>query len=89
MNEITLSSGLHRFAEDCVRDGRYGSVTEVVEAGLRLLRRVEAERAAFVTSLEEAEAEGERDGFLSIEEVNADVMAAIDAAARASNSEAA
>jgi hypothetical protein len=43
-----------------------------VAAGVGLLQRVERERAAFVRSLEEAEAEADRDGWCSLDEVMAD-----------------
>jgi hypothetical protein len=39
----------------------------------------EERRVAFVASLEAAVAEGERDGFLTTEDVEADVQTAIDA----------
>lgn len=42
---------------------------EVARAALRLLQEREERRAAFVRSLEEAVAEGERVGFVSVEEV--------------------
>jgi hypothetical protein len=47
-----------------------------------LLRQQEAARAAFVTSLEEAEAEGERDGFFTIDEVMREMDELIEKAER-------
>jgi antitoxin ParD1/3/4 len=55
------------------------NVSEVVRSGLRMLQEVEERRAAFVTSLEAARAEGLREGLATVEEVEADVRAAIDA----------
>jgi putative addiction module CopG family antidote len=81
MNAITLPPDLERFADDIVAQGRFRDVAEVVRAGVTLLQHAEAERAAFVASLEEARAEGELDGLLTIEEVEADVRAAIAAVA--------
>lgn len=78
---LTLPPELERFAAEAVAAGRYRDVTEMVQTGMRLLQRAEEERTAFVRSLEEAQAEGERDGFLTLEEVEADVLAAIDAVA--------
>ena len=46
-------------------------MTPLVQAGVALLQRAEAEPAAFVKSLDDSIAEGERDGFLTAEEVAA------------------
>jgi len=62
MDGMTLSLELARFAEAALAAGRYGDLVEVVAAGLSLLCQ-ESERAASVGSLEEAEAESEREGF--------------------------
>ncbi len=78
MPNVSLSPELERFAEACVKSGRYNSVSEVTRAALRLLQETEAWKAALLASLKEAEAEGERDGFFTIEEVEADMRAAID-----------
>lgn len=76
---VHLTPELERFAQSCVESGRFNNVSEVVRSGLRLLQDVEERRAAFVASLEAAVREGERDGFSTAEEVEADVQAAIDA----------
>lgn len=83
MTEPNLSMELEQFAEDCVRSGRYDSVAQVAEAAMRLLRAAEAERATFIAMLEEAEAEGERNGFLTIEEVEREMDEVIDTTVRA------
>lgn len=75
---VKLSPALEKFAEDCVAEGRYGDVNEVVNSALHLLQDQEARRQAFVRSLEEAQAEAERDGYFTIEEVVAEMKAAID-----------
>ena len=49
----------------------------MVRAGVALLQRAEAERAAFVKSLDDSIGEDERDGFLTAEEVAARVRATI------------
>lgn len=83
MDGITLTPELEQFAEEVVAAGRYRDVSEVVQAGVALLKQAEAEVSAFVSSLEEARAEGERDGFLTAAQVERRVRAAIaDAAAR-------
>jgi antitoxin ParD1/3/4 len=78
MPNVSLTPELERFAESCVQSGRYNSVSEVARAALRLLQDAEARRAALLASVQEAEAEGEREGFLTIEEVEAELRAAID-----------
>ena len=82
MPNVSLTPELERFAEACVQSGRYNSVSEVTRAALRLLQQVEQQRREFLASLDAAEAEGERDGFLSVEEVMQDLDARIEAASR-------
>src|SRR5271166_6593909 len=76
---VHLTPELERFAQGCVASGRFNNVSEVVRSGLRLLQDAEERRAAFVASLEVAVAEGDLDGFLTAEDVETDVQAAIDA----------
>jgi len=83
MENVTLTPELERFAIEAVAAGRYRDVSEVIQAGLSLLQRAEIEVAEFEATLEEARAEGERDGFLTAEQVEQRVRAAIkDAAAQ-------
>lgn len=77
MDDITLTPDLERFATEAVAAGRYRDMSEVARAGLSLLQQTEAELADFVASLDEARAEGERDGFLSGAQVETRVRAAI------------
>jgi putative addiction module CopG family antidote len=83
MNDVTLPPELERFAEEAVAAGRYRDLSDVVAAGVSLLRRAEAERAAFISSLEEAQAEAEREGWHELDDVLAEVDAIIDEEARA------
>jgi antitoxin ParD1/3/4 len=76
---VNLTPELERFAQACVESGRFNNVSEVVRSGLRLLQEAEERRAAFVASLEAAREEGLRDRFATVEEVEADARAAIDA----------
>jgi putative addiction module CopG family antidote len=78
MDDVTLPPDLAQFATDAVAAGRYRDVADVVAAGVSLLQRQEQARAAFITSLEHAEAEAERDGWHSLEDVlaEADVVIA-------------
>ncbi len=69
MDDVVLPPELKQFAADAVAAGRYRDVDEVVSAGVGLLRRTEAGREELRASVMAAEAEGERDGFLSIDDV--------------------
>lgn len=73
MDHVTLPSDLERFAAEAVLAGRYGDLSKLVAAGVSLLRRQEKARADFVASLEAAEAEAEREGWDSIDDVLAEV----------------
>jgi antitoxin ParD1/3/4 len=57
---IALSEHFQTFIEGQVADGRYGSASEVVRAGLRLLEEREARLAALRAAL----IEGEESGFI-------------------------
>ncbi len=72
MDSVSLPPDLEQFAAEAVAAGRYRDVSEVVATGLGLVRRLEAERAAFVKTLEDAEAEADRDGWSSLEDVMAE-----------------
>lgn len=81
MPDVTLPPDVERFATEAVAAGRYKDVSAVIIAGARLLQRQDAARAAFAASLDAAIAEGERDGFFTIEEVERDMDAVIAEAA--------
>jgi putative addiction module CopG family antidote len=83
MNDVTLPPELERFAEEAVAAGRYRDLSELVAAGVSLLRHQEQAREAFNASLEAAEAEGERDGFFTIEDVHREINDLIDELDRA------
>jgi antitoxin ParD1/3/4 len=72
MDNVTLPPELERFVAEAVAAGRYGSASEAVAAGLGLLQRQEQARADFVASLEAAEAEAERAGWHSLDDVMAE-----------------
>jgi antitoxin ParD1/3/4 len=76
---VNLTPELERFARTCVESGRFNNVSEVVRSALRMLQEAEERRAAFVASLEAAREEGLREGLATVEEVEAEVRAAIDA----------
>ena len=70
--DVTLPPDLERFATEAITAGRFRDRDELVAAGIALLQQAEAERAAFVRSLEEAEAEADRDGWHSLDDVMAE-----------------
>lgn len=72
MNAVILPPDLERFAEDAVARGRFRDMAEVVRAGVSLLQR-----AALLASVLAAEEEGEREGGLTGDEVEARVLAGI------------
>ncbi len=72
METVTLPPELERFAEQAVAAGRYRDVSDALAAGLRLLQRAEAERADFIASLVAAEAEADREGWHSLDDVLAE-----------------
>ena len=75
---VNLTPELERFAQVCVESGRFNNVSEVVRSALRMLQDVEERKAAFVASLVDAVAEGDRDGFMSSKDVEAEMTAAIE-----------
>jgi antitoxin ParD1/3/4 len=58
--KISVSLGDHfaRFIQSQITEGRYGSTSEVIRAGLRLLEKREAKLAALRAALTEGEASG-------------------------------
>jgi antitoxin ParD1/3/4 len=82
MPNVSLTPELEGFAEACVASGRYGNVSEVMRAALRLLQEQEEKRAAFVRMLEAAEREANETGWFEVDQV-AEEMDAIIAEAEA------
>jgi antitoxin ParD1/3/4 len=77
METVTLPPEPEQFVTAAVATGRYRDVSDLVATGLSLPRRQEQARAAFARSLEEAEAERERDGWHRLDDVLADMDAII------------
>ncbi len=75
---VHLTPELERFARGCVDSGRYNNVSEVLRSALRLLQDQEERRQAFQASIDEAMAEGERDGFFTAEQVLQEMNEIID-----------
>ena len=76
---VHLTPELERFAREVVAEGRYNNVSEVVRQGLRMLQEAEERRRAFNKSLDDAIARSERDGYVELEDVLADIDAIIEA----------
>jgi antitoxin ParD1/3/4 len=60
---VSLGDHFAGFIETRVRTGRYGSASDVVRAGLRLLEEHEARVEALQTALAEGEASGTPQSF--------------------------
>ncbi len=60
---VVLSDQLGEFVESRIASGRYGSASEVVRAGLRLLEAEEARLDALRAALAEGEASGPAQPF--------------------------
>ena len=69
---VSIGKRWEEFVEGVVQDGRYGSASEVVREGLRLVEEREAKLAALRQTIEASIAEG---GARSAEEVSAALSA--------------
>ena len=74
---VSLPPALEKFARDCVADGRYSNVSEVVRSALRLLQEYEEARQQFEATLDESLAEAKRNGTFAVDEVAAEARALI------------
>ncbi len=79
---VHLTPELERFARECVAEGRYNNVSEVVRQALRMLQDAEERRHRFTAMLREVEEDVDKNGTVSLEEVLADMDAIIEAADR-------
>jgi antitoxin ParD1/3/4 len=70
---VHLTPELERSARECVAEGRYNNVSEVVRSALRLLQEAEEQRRQFTAMLREAEEEADHDGAFTLEKVLAEV----------------
>jgi antitoxin ParD1/3/4 len=79
---VHLTPEPERFARQCVKSGRYNSVSEVVRAALRLLQEAEERRRQFAAMLREVEAEADREGTFTLDSVLAEASEIIEASKR-------
>ena len=78
MHGVFLPPDLEQFAAAAIAAGRYRDVGELVASGVGLLRRAEAQRKYLLASVMAAEAQSERDGFLTTNEVMLDADSLIE-----------
>lgn len=74
---VHLSPELERFAKQCVEEGRYNNVSEVVRSALRMLQDAEERKRAFMAMLKAAEEEADREGWISADDALAQMDAVI------------
>jgi antitoxin ParD1/3/4 len=70
---VSLTADLERFARECVENGRYNNVSEVVRSALRLLQDAEHGRRAFGVMLDEVRDEAKRQGVHNVDLVAAEM----------------
>lgn len=70
---VSLTPELERFARECVAEGRYNNVSEVVRSGLRLLQEQEELRRQLTAMMQEIEEEADRGTNYTLEEVLAEI----------------
>jgi antitoxin ParD1/3/4 len=85
---VHLTPELERFAREVVAEGRYNNVSEVVRQGLRMLQDAEERRRAFTKTLDDAVARAEKEGYVELEDVLAEMDRVIDDVERAKGAKA-
>lgn len=68
-SSVNLGEKLEATVDRLVREGRYGSRSEVLRAGVRLVQEHEAALARFESEIRKGWESGEREGWLSEAEV--------------------
>ena len=72
---VNLGETLERSVEEMVANGRYGSRSEVLREGVRLVEEREQQLARFRRDMEETLAEAEAGGTISLEDARAKLKA--------------
>jgi antitoxin ParD1/3/4 len=73
---VSIGERWENFVERAVRDGRYGSASEIVREGLRLVEERETKLLALRATLDASIAQG---GEVTDEELDADIAAEAEA----------
>jgi antitoxin ParD1/3/4 len=74
---VHLTPALEQFARDAVESGRYNNVSEVVRSGLRMLQDADERREKFDAMIQASIDEADRDGWVTADEVLAEMEAII------------
>jgi antitoxin ParD1/3/4 len=80
---VHLTPALERFARECVAEGRYNNVSEVVRDGLRMLQDAAERKRNFMKMVREVQADVAKRGTVSIDEALAEFDRIIDEAEQA------
>lgn len=75
---VHLTPELESFAHECVTNGRFNNVSEVLRAALRLLKDSEDQRQNFNAMLTAVREETGRDGTHAVDDVLAEMDAIIE-----------
>jgi len=82
---VTLPPALEAFAREQVASGQYDSVSDVLLDGLRAMERRHAARNSFTASLVAGEEEAEREGWIPLDDVLAEMEGIVAEAERTAN----
>ena len=74
-SSVNLGEKLEATVDKLVSEGRYGSRSEVLREGVRLVEEREAALKRFEAEIQKGWDSGERDGWLSAEEVFDELLA--------------
>lgn len=80
---VHLTPELERFARQCVKSGRFNNVSEVVRSAMRMMQESENQRRRFMSMLDAARAEADRDGVHEVADIAADLDKIVAAGKRA------
>ena len=75
---VDLGPQLEAVVTDLIENGRYGSKSEVLREGVRLVQEREAKLAAFHAAIDEALAEADAGNTVSLEDAFAQMEAELD-----------